>query len=80
MGADSACTFFRRLFVYEKLVNPKSDEGVDCVPTYHSIPSQKINPIRAGGLNQPALFFRWQFLHEKRGFEVPDFVTFPNSL
>ena len=25
-------------------------------------------------------FFRWQFLHEKRGLEVPDFVTFPNSL
>ena len=25
-------------------------------------------------------FFRWLFLHEKRGLEVQNFVTFPNSL
>ena len=25
-------------------------------------------------------FFRWLFLHEKRGLEVQNFLTFPNSL
>ena len=29
-----------------------------------------------GGLNQPALFFRWLFLHEKRGLEVQNFWFF----
>ena len=33
-----------------------------------------------GGAESARTFFRWQFLHEKRGLEVPDFVTFPNSL
>ena len=38
------------------------------------------NPIRAGGAESARTFFRWQFLHEKRGLEVQNFVTFPNSL
>ena len=39
-----------------------------------------INPIRAGGAESARTFFRWLFLHEKGGLEVPNFVTFPNSL
>ena len=40
-----------------------------------------VNPIRAGGGAESArTFFRWLFLHEKRGLEVQNFVTFPNSL
>ena len=39
-----------------------------------------INPIRAGGAESARTFFRWLFLHEKRGSEVQNFVTFPNSL
>ena len=38
-----------------------------------------INPIRVGGLNQPThTFFKRPYLHEKRGLEVPNSVTFPN--
>ena len=39
-----------------------------------------LNPIRAEGAESARPFFRWLFLHEKRGFEVQNFVTFPNSL
>ena len=39
------------------------------------------NPIRAGGGAESArTFFNRPFLHEKRGLEVPNFVTFPNLL
>ena len=36
-----------------------------------------INPIRAGGAESACTFFKWLFPH---GLEVPNFVTFPNSL
>ena len=40
-----------------------------------------VNPIGAGGGAESAhTFFKHPFLHEKRGLEVPNFVTFPNSL
>ena len=32
------------------------------------------------GAESARTFFRWLFLHEKGGLEVPNFVTFPNSL
>ena len=38
---------------------------------------REFNPIRAGGART---FFNRPFLQEKRGLEVPNFVTFPNSL
>ena len=38
------------------------------------------NPIRAGGAESARTYFRWLFLHEKRGLEVLNFLTFPNSL
>ena len=37
------------------------------------------NPIRVGGAESARPFFRWLFLHEKRGLEVPNFVTFPKG-
>ena len=33
-----------------------------------------------GGAESARTFFKRPFLHEKRGLEVPNFVTFPNSL
>ena len=45
----------------------------------HSV-MDHFNPIRAGGAESARPFFRWLFLHEKRGLEVQNFVTFPNSL
>ena len=33
-----------------------------------------------GGAESARTFLRWLFLHEKRGLEVQNFVTFPNSL
>ena len=38
------------------------------------------NPIRVGVAESARPFFKRPFLHEKRGLEVPNFVTFPNSL
>ena len=43
-------------------------------------PQETFNPIRAWGAESARTFFRWLFLHEKRGLEVPNFVIFPNSL
>ena len=39
-----------------------------------------LNPIRAGGAESARTFFNHQFIHENRGMEVPNFVTFPNLL
>ena len=39
-----------------------------------------VNPIRAGGAESACTFFKGPFLNEYRGLEVPNFVTFPNSL
>ena len=39
----------------------------------------RVNPNGAGGTMCPH-FFRWLLLHEKRGLEVRNFLTFPNSL
>ena len=41
---------------------------------------QDFNPIRARGAESARTFFKRPFLHEKRGLEVPKFVTLPNSL
>ena len=41
---------------------------------------QDFNPIRASGPESTRTFFKCPFLHEQRGLEVPNFVTFPNSL
>ena len=41
--------------------------------------SQKIFPLTLlgrGGAESARTFFRWQFLHEKRGLEVPNFLLF----
>ena len=35
------------------------------------------NPIRAGGAESANTFFNHPFLHEKRGLEVPNSLTFP---
>ena len=33
-----------------------------------------------GGAESARTFFRWLFIHEKRGLEVQNFLTFPKSL
>ena len=38
-----------------------------------------VNP-NGGGAESARTFFKWLFLHEKRGLEVQNSVTFPNSL
>ena len=38
--------------------------------------SLNINPIGMGGYFARS-FFIWLFLHEKRGLDVPNFMTFP---
>ena len=35
---------------------------------------------RGEGAESAHTFFRWLFLHEKRGLEVQNFVTSPNSI
>ena len=42
--------------------------------------SLTFNPIGAGGAESARTIFKRPFLHEKRVLEVPNFVTFPNSL
>ena len=37
-----------------------------------------VNP-NGGGAESGRTFFKWLFLHEKRGMEFLNFVTFPNS-
>ena len=39
-----------------------------------------LSPIWAGGAELVCTFFRWLFLLERTGLEVPNFLTFPNSL
>ena len=39
-----------------------------------------LNPNMAGEADSALTFFKKPFLHEKRGLEVPNFMTFPNSL
>ena len=41
---------------------------------------EKLTLLGRGGAETARTFFRWLFLHEKRGMEVQNFVTFPNSL
>ena len=41
---------------------------------------RELNPIRAEGAESAWTFFRWLFLHEKRGLDVQNFMTFLNSL
>ena len=41
---------------------------------------QDFNTIRARGPESAPTFFKRPFLHEQRGLEVPNFVSFPNSL
>ena len=48
---------------------------------YGFLPNFKFfNPIRAEGTESACIFFKLLFLHEKRVLEVPNFVTFHNSL
>ena len=44
-----------------------------------SLKTRIFNPIGAGGTMFPT-FFKRLFLHEKRVLDVPNFLTFPNSL
>ena len=41
---------------------------------------QDFNPIRPRGPESARTFFKRQYLPENRGQEVPNFMTFPNSL
>ena len=67
-------------------IHGKSEGGfLFYVPDWVQVSNLKlsINPNGAGGRNVPTLFSEGYFslfLHEKRGLEVQNFSTFPNSL
>ena len=48
-------------------------------PQDHGMHKNSIN-LNGWGFDCSRTFFKWLFLHEKKGLEVPNFVTFPNSL
>ena len=73
----------------EPLFSPKNPFIIGVIAIYFSpfffdhpvlCSNLHLNPIRAGGAESARTFFKHPFLHEKRGLEVPNFVTFPNSL
>ena len=43
-------------------------------------PPLALTLLGRGGAESARTFFNRPFLQEKRGLEVPNFVTFPNSL
>ena len=49
-------------------------------PAFLQESSSSLTLLGWGGAESARTFFRWLFLHEKRGSEVQNFVTFPNSL
>ena len=68
------------MIIYRLTTKDVGNRFIEYTKLLGQIISFFFNPIRAGGANQPALFSDGYFSMKKRGLEVQNFVTFPNSL
>ena len=63
------------------IANVLTDPQIEIIRHVQCAPKKRLLTLLGrGGTESARTFFKRPFLHEKRGLEVPNFVTFPNSL